>query len=71
MGIELTKAFEQVSGWREKSAFETENEGYITTERVGDALSMFLWKVDAEPVHLVHMFLDGVTFVKFANDYKL
>lgn len=71
MGPELIKNFEKISGWREKSAFEVDQEGYITTERLGDGLSMFLWRVDAEPVHLVHMFLDGITFVKFANEYKL
>ena len=35
----LTKTFEAVSGWREYGHFEQEEEGYITQERVGDALA--------------------------------
>jgi hypothetical protein len=63
----LAKVFEWFSGWREYSQFENDHEGYITTERVGDAASMFLWRVDKEPVHLDHMYMDGATFVRFTN----
>lgn len=68
MGKELIKAFEKISDWREKSSFEAEHEGYITIERMGDATAMFFWRVDFEPVPLAHMFLDGITFVKFTNN---
>jgi len=64
----LTRVFEWVSGWRECSEFEHDNEGYITTERVGDAVAMFLWRVDKEPAHLDHMYLDGKILVRFSDN---
>ena len=64
----LTRVFEWVSGWREISEFENDHEGYITTERVGDANAMFLWRVDKEPAHLDHMYLDGRTMVRFTDN---
>jgi hypothetical protein len=64
----LTKVFVWFSGWREYSQFENDHEGYITTERVGDASSMFLWRVDKEPVHLDHMYLDGRILVRFTDN---
>lgn len=62
----MLKLFEKHSGWREYSAFEADNEGYITCERVGDAMDMFLWRPDAEPCRLDHLYLDGYTFVRFS-----
>lgn len=67
VGDEYTKIFERVSGWREASKFEADNDGYITTERVGEGSEMFLWRVDEEPCHLDHTFLGGKTFVRFSN----
>jgi hypothetical protein len=64
----LTRVFEWVSGWREISEFEHDHEGYITTERVGDANAMFLWRVDKDPAHLDHMYLDGRTMVRFTDN---
>jgi hypothetical protein len=64
----LTRVFEWVSGWRERSEFEHDHEGYITTERVGDANAMFLWRVDKEPARLDHMYLDGYTMVRFTDN---
>jgi len=64
----LTKVFEWISGWRERSEFEHDHEGYITTERVGDGSAMFLWRVDKDPVHLDHMYLDGQTLVRFSGN---
>ena len=64
----LTRVFEWVSGWREYSDFERDHEGHITTERVGDANAMFLWRVDKEPAHLDHMYLDGRTMVRFTDN---
>ena len=64
----LTRVFEWVSGWRECSEFEHDYEGYITTERVGDAVAMFLWRVDKEPTHLDHMYLDGKILVRFSDN---
>jgi hypothetical protein len=63
----LTKVFEWVSGWREYSEFEHDHEGYITTERVGEGAAMFLWRVDKEPVHLDHMYMDEKLFVRFSD----
>ena len=68
MSNALTRVFEAFSGWREWSEFERDNEGYITTERVGDATAMFLWRVDKEPVHLDHMYLDGRILVRFTDN---
>jgi hypothetical protein len=68
MSNALTRVFEWVSGWREYSEFEHDHEGYITTERVGDANAMFLWRVDKEPAHLDHMYLDGRTLVRFSDN---
>jgi hypothetical protein len=64
----LTRVFEWVSGWREYSDFERDHEGHITTERFGDANAMFLWRVDKEPAHLDHMYLDGRTMVRFTDN---
>jgi hypothetical protein len=64
----LTRVFEWVSGWREYSDFERDHEGHITTERVGDGAAMFLWRVDKEPAHLDHMYLDGRTMVRFTDN---
>ena len=64
----LTSVFEWVSGWREYSEFEHDHEGYITNERVGDGMAMFLWRVDKDPVHLDHMYLDGRTMVRFTDN---
>jgi hypothetical protein len=71
MSNELAKTFERVSGWREYSDFERDHEGYITKERVGDATAFFLWRVDKEPVHLDHMYMDGSTFVRFTDNQHL
>ena len=68
MSNSLTRLFEWVSGWREYSEFERDHEGYITTERVGDATAMFLWRVDKEPAHLDHTYLDGRTLVRFSDN---
>ena len=68
MSNRLTRVFEWVSGWRESSEFEHDHEGYITTERVGDGNAMFLWRVDKDPVHLDHMYLDGQTLVRFSGN---
>ena len=67
----LSKVFEMVSGWKEHSQFEHDHEGYITTERVGEGKAMFLWRVDKEPVHLDHMYMDGNLFVRFSEDYQI
>jgi hypothetical protein len=64
----LARLFEAVSGWRERSEFEADHEGYITTERCGDGYAMFLWRVDKDPVHLDHMYLDGRTLVRFSDN---
>lgn len=64
----LAKTFETVSGWMEYSHFEAEEEGYITNERIGDGVSFFLWRVDKEPAKLNAMFMDGYTFVRYANN---
>jgi hypothetical protein len=64
----LTRVFEWVSGWREWSDFERDHEGYITTERCGRGTAMFLWRVDKDPVHLDHMYLDGKTLVRFTDN---
>lgn len=71
MSNELARAFERVTGWREYSQFERDNEGYITKERVGDATAFFLWRVDMEPVHLDHMYMDGTTFIRFTDNQHL
>jgi hypothetical protein len=71
MSNELAKTFEMVSGWREYSDFERDHEGYITEERVGDAKAFFLWRVDKEPVHLDHMYMDGNTFIRFTDNQHL
>ena len=63
-----TRVFEWISGWREYSEFEHDHEGYITTERVGDGTAMFLWRVDKDPVHLDHMYLDGRIMVRFTDN---
>jgi hypothetical protein len=65
MNDSIVRVFESLTGWREYSNFENDHEGYITTERLGDAVSMFLWRVDKEPVRVDHMFLMGKTFVRF------
>jgi hypothetical protein len=71
MSNELARTFERISGWREYSEFERDHEGYITQERVGDAIAFFLCRVDREPVHLDHMFMDGKTFIRFTdNQYQ-
>ncbi len=67
----LSKVFEMVSGWKEHSQFEHDHEGYITTERVGEGKAMFLWRVDKEPVHLDHMYMDGSTFIRFTDNQHL
>jgi len=71
MSNEMARAFERVSGWREYSQFERDHEGYITKERVGEAIAFFLWRVDKEPVHLDHMFMDGNTFIRFSENYQI
>lgn len=68
MSEELTKTFENVSGWLEYSHFEAEEEGYITQEKVGDFYSYFLWRVDKEPSRLDHMFMDGKTFIRYSDN---
>jgi len=71
MNASMTKVFEWLSGWRESSSFEKDQEGYITTERVGDyKASMFLWRVDKEPVRLDHTFLSDKIFVRFSDKHK-
>jgi hypothetical protein len=67
MSNEITKVFELVSGWREYSQFEHDHEGYITTERLGEGKAMFLWRVDKEPAHIDHTYLDGKLFVRFSD----
>ena len=64
----LTRLFEYVSGWREYSEFERDHEGYITTERCGEGISMFLWRVDKDPARLDHTYIDGRTMVRFNNN---
>ena len=64
----LAKVFEAVSGWVEYSHFEQQEEGYITQERVGEWLRYFLWRVDKEPSLLEHTFVDGYTFVRYADN---
>lgn len=64
----LTKAFEKLTGWLEYSHFEQQEEGYITQERVGDALSFFIWRVDKEPAHLDAMYMDGKVFVRYSDN---
>lgn len=68
MSSGITKLFERISGWREYSQFESDHEGYITTERVGDGKTMFLWRVDKEPSHIDHTYLDGQLFVRFSDN---
>ena len=70
MSNQLARVFEWVTGWREYSEFEKDHEGYITTERVGEGAAMFLWRVDKEPVHLDHMYMDGDLFVRFTDNHK-
>jgi hypothetical protein len=68
----LARVFERVSGWREYCEFEHDHEGYITKERVGEyGAAFFLWRVDKEPVHLDHMYMDGTLFVRFSEDYQI
>lgn len=64
----LAKVFEAVSGWRKCSDFEQDQEGYVTTERVGDGKCMFLWRVDKEPVRIDHTYMDGDIFVRFRDN---
>lgn len=66
----LAKVFETVSGWVEYGHFEKQEEGYITQERMGDGLYYFLWRVDKEPAPLDHTFIDGTTFVRYANNAR-
>jgi len=68
MSNTLTRVFEAFSGWRDWSEFERDHEGYITTERLGDGYAMFLWRVDKDPVHLDHMYLDGRILVRFTDN---
>jgi hypothetical protein len=68
MSNTLTRVFEVLSGWRDWSEFERDHEGYITTERLGDGYAMFLWRVDKDPVHLDHMYLDGRILVRFTDN---
>ena len=70
MSNQLARVFEWITGWREYSEFEKDHEGYITTERVGEGAAMFLWRVDKEPVHLDHMYMDGDLFVRFTDNHK-
>ena len=67
MSSGLTKVLEGISNWKEYSRFESQEEGYITQERVGDGLTFFLWRVDKEPVPLDFMYMDGITFVRFRS----
>jgi hypothetical protein len=69
MNDSIVKVFESITGWREHSNFENDHEGYITTERLGDAVSMFLWRVDKEPRKIDHTFLMGKTFVRFSDNF--
>lgn len=69
MSEEMARAFERVSGWREYGEFERDQEGYITNERVGDALCFFLWRVDKDPARLDHFFMDGKIFVRFGDNF--
>ena len=72
MSNQLARVFEWITGWREYSDFEKDQEGYITTERVGEfGSAMFLWRVDKEPVHLDHMYMDGDIFVRFSENYQI
>jgi len=72
MSNALARAFERVTGWREYSEFEHDHEGYITREKVGEfGAAFFLWRVDREPVHLDHMFMDGKTFIRFTDNQYL
>ena len=67
MSSGLTKVLEGISNWKEYSHFESQEEGYITQERVGDGLTFFLWRVDKEPVPLDFMYMDETTFVRFRS----
>ena len=71
MSNDLARTFERITGWREYSEFERDHDGHITQERVGDAKIFFLWRVDKEPVHLDHMYMDGKIFIRFTDNQHL
>ena len=72
MSNEFNRLFERVSGWMEYQNFQDANEGYITKEKVGEfGMAFFLWRVDKEPVHLDHMFMDGNVYVRFSENYQI
>lgn len=62
------KVFERLSGWTEYTDFEQAEEGYITYERVGDAVAFFFWRVDKDPCRLDSMYMDGKVYVRFADN---
>ena len=64
----LAKAFENLTGWLEYSHFEQEEEGYITQERVGEAVAFFIWRVDKDPAKLDAMYMDGKIFVRYSDN---
>jgi hypothetical protein len=63
------QVFEKLSGWREKSNYEHDHNGYITIEEdimTGEA-NAFLWTMDDEDSHVDHLqylHLGDHTFVK-------
>lgn len=65
--MSMTTVFEAVSEWREYSHFESQEEGYITQERVGDGLTFFLWRIDKDPVPLDFTYIGGISFVRFQS----
>ena len=67
MSSGLTKVLEGISNWVEYNHFESQEEGYITQEKVGDGLTYFLWRVDKEPVPLDFTYIYGITFVRFRS----
>ena len=68
MNDNFIKVFKHLSGWTEYTDFEQVEEGHITNERIGDATSFFLWRVDKDPSRLESMYMDGKTYVRFADN---
>lgn len=66
----VTRVFEKLSGWCEKSRYEREHGGYITIEEdvMDGEANAFLWTMndddDSHVDHLQYMHLGGRTFVK-------
>jgi hypothetical protein len=67
--MSLVSTFEMVTPWKEVETFQETHFGYITKESIVDSGDgYFFWTPDEDPIKLDHMYLSGVTFVRFSNE---